>query len=175
MSDTSPRSNGIYAMMDEDNIVSLPADLDQLLLIVVGSHLRAEMADRPLAYRLRRQIIDWTEENRALMDPDCEPLVPVVCSDIWYLNQQELQRRPVISIGGGGVNVLSGYLTRKLPYAMGRDDEMMVQLDGEYIDLRVCLWGVDNDYTAESVALFEDQYLEQFLRAVVTQVEPQLD
>ena len=37
---------------DSDN----PADVDHMLLIVVGAHLQAELSDRPLGYRLRQAV-----------------------------------------------------------------------------------------------------------------------
>jgi len=41
----------------------------------------------------------------------------LVCSDVWYLNNDPLRSRPTISIGGPGVNALSAYLADKLPSA----------------------------------------------------------
>ena len=82
------------------------------MLIVVGAHLRAEVADRPLAYRLRERIHAWLEKFGTGMNV---PIMPVVCTDIWYMNQEPLQNRPTISLGGPGVNALSAYYGQKLP------------------------------------------------------------
>jgi hypothetical protein len=141
-----------------------------LLMIVVGAHLRAEVADRPLAYRLLEAMHQWIGQHLALMDV---PLAPVVCSDIWYMNHEELQRRPTISLGGPGVNALSAYWTQKLSPAVVRDDQLLIQLDPEFVDLRVCLWGMNHQRTIEALDYFLEHYLDSYLRAVATQVEPQ--
>lgn len=140
-----------------------------LLLIVVGSHLRAEVADRPLAYRLRERIGSWIEKFAAEVDP---PILPVVCSDIWYVNQEALQHRPTISIGGPGVNALSAYFNDKLPTGVVRDERMVIQLDPEFVDLRVSIWGMNHDATVDALEYFSRDYMNTYLRAVATQVEP---
>ena len=69
-------------------------DPGRLVLLVVGAHLEAEVTDRALGYRLREQILAWQA------GADCpQPLRPVVCTDLWYLNNQPLRQRPAISIG----------------------------------------------------------------------------
>lgn len=156
-------------MADESQSPS-PAGAGNLILIVVGAHLRAEVADRPLAYRLRERVEAWLEKFGQHLNL---PLVPIVCSDIWYLNQDELQRRPTISLGGPGVNALSAYYGDKLASAMIREKQMIIQLDPEFVDLRVCIWGMNHEYTVEAMDHFIRQYLDGYLRAVATQVEPQ--
>ena len=64
------------------------------LLIVVGAHLEAELADRPLGYRLRDDVLRWQHRT-----PEADPLLPVVCTDLWYLNAAELMVRPTIAVG----------------------------------------------------------------------------
>lgn len=140
-----------------------------LLLIVVGSHLRAEVADRPLAYRLRERIGAWLEKFAAEVDP---PVLPVVCGDIWYVNQEALQHRPTISLGGPGVNALSAYFNDKLPSGVVRDEQMVIQLDPEFVDLRVAIWGMNHQQTVDALELFVRDYMDGYLRAVATQVEP---
>jgi len=144
-------------------------DTSHLLLIVTGAHLRAETADRPLAYMLQERMELWLDEHEDAMNV---LLHPVVCSDLWYLNQPAMQRRPTISLGGPGVNALSAYLSNKLPAAFVRENELVVQLDAEFVDLRACVWGMDHPLTSEAVEVFSTKYLEAYLRAVVTQVEP---
>ncbi len=153
---------------------NLPAGVGSanLLLIVVGAHLRAEIADRPLAYNLRQKIEDWTRHHGAKL---AAPIIPIVCCDVWYMNQTELQRRPTISLGGPGVNALSGFYAAKLNPAVVRDHQMLIQLDPEFVDLRVCLWGMDNPLTITALEHFCDKYLASYLRAVATQVEPMVD
>lgn len=145
-------------------------DPSSLLVIVVGAHLRAEQADRPLAYALLNQVQAWVQQHKASLNV---PVTPVVCSDIWYLNQPTLHRRPTISLGGPGVNALSAYYFRKLQPAWVRDDQIMIQLDPEFADLRVCVWGRDHAMTIQAVEMFVQRFLGGYLQAVVTQVEPQ--
>lgn len=145
-------------------------DPAQLLLIVVGAHLRAEQADRPLAYRLRDQVQSWVAEHR---DSLATPILPVVCSDIWYLNHNALHARPTVSIGGPGVNALSSHFARSIAGRDDGDQQVVLQIDPEFTDLRVSIWGTDHDLTAKGVDLFLKDYLEAFLKAVATQVEPE--
>ncbi len=144
-------------------------DLSSLLLVVVGAHLRAEVADRPLAYGLCDRIRSWIQDHGQEMNV---PLEPVVCSDVWYINNAPLQRRPTISVGGPGVNALSAYYADKLSSALVHDNHLVIQLDPELVDLRVSLWGMDHQLTVEAMKVFIQKYLTPYLRAVVTQVEP---
>jgi hypothetical protein len=169
---------------DESQASQSPGvDATNLLLIVVGAHLRAEMADRPLAYRLRERVHAWLEKFGAGINVG---VVPVVCSDVWYMNQEALHGRPTISLGGPGVNALSAYYFKKLqtapgiatpsaPGGPGGDTQVFIQLDPEFIDLRVCIWGMNHDLTVDALELFTRKHLDGYLRAVATQVEPQDD
>ena len=166
-----PNSLSFPGMPDEESSASEPTiDASGLVLIVVGAHLRAEVADRPLAYRLRERIHAWLEKFGTTMNV---PIMPVVCTDIWYMNQEPLQGRPTISLGGPGVNALSAYFGQKLPAAVVHDDQIVIQLDAEFIDLRVCIWGMNHDLTVDALEVFVSKHLDPYLRAVATQVEPQ--
>lgn len=147
-------------------------DPNNLMMIVVGAHLRAEVADRPLAYRLHAAVNEWLEKHQ---DAITEPFVPVVCSDVWYVNHRSLQRRPTISIGGPGVNALSAYYADKLDPSLVEENHFIIQLDPEFVDLRACVWGMNHDLTVKGLDVFIDRYLDGFLRAVVSQVEPHVD
>lgn len=147
-------------------------DPANLMLVVVGAHLRAETADRPLAYRLVERIRAWMEKHGQAIVP---PVMPIVCSDIWYVNDEALQSRPTISIGGPGVNALSAYYHQKLKTAFAREDDMLIQLDPEFIDLRVSVWGKDHNLTVQALEMFVSKYLDAYLRAVATQVEPKIE
>ena len=131
------------------------------LLIVTGAHLDAEVHDRPVAYRLRETI---RERLGALGG---EGLHPVVCSDVWYLNNEPLRTRPTISIGAPGVNALSAFLADKLPSVFTIDDRLIVQADLEMSDLVACCWGADHASTAAAAEAFIERYLEDFLRAAI--------
>jgi hypothetical protein len=149
-----------------------PVDAAAMLLIVVGAHLRAEIADRPLAYLLQKRIGRWVEEHRHQLDV---AIHPIVCSDIWYLNQPQLQVRPTISVGGPGVNALSAFYAQKLANVLSEDDRMVIQLDLDFVDLRACAWGVDHQTTIQVAQVFMSRFLDDFMRAVATQVEPEVD
>jgi hypothetical protein len=144
-------------------------DLDRVLLIVAGVHLRAEVGDRPLAYAMVERLKNWLHQQTH--DTDW-PIAPVVCTDVWYMNNSELHSRPVISIGGPGVNALSAYLYERLPTALAVEDKLVVQVDVEMTDLRAAVWGVDGQHTAAAIDLFARKYLNDFMRAALTQVEP---
>ena len=156
-------------MANSDQITASNIDTTQLLLIVVGAHLRAEVADRPLAYWISGRIEDWLEKYQDELN---SPFLPVVCSDVWYVNHEQLQQRPTICIGGPGVNALSSYFRKDLATALILEDKLIIQLDPEFVDLRVCIWGMNHTLTHEAVETFTTKYLDQYLRAGATQVEP---
>lgn len=155
--------------MPDDESPMIELDDAQLILIVVGAHLRAEVGDRPLAYKLHNRISAWLDKRSEMLGLT---IVPMVCCDVWYMNQQALHGRPTISVGGPGVNALSAYFAQKLTAALARDDHLIVQLDAEFVDLRACIWGMDHAQTVRAVDLFVEKYLDGYLRAVATQVEP---
>ncbi len=139
------------------------------VIIVVGAHPRAEAADRPLAYRLRSEIERWKDRQAGSLATD---LGVLVCTDLWYMNDEALRQRPTICIGGPGVNALSSYLAQHLSERHTAADVLM-QLDEDFIDLRVILWGRDHGKTVHGLELFVDKFLDGYLRAVATQVEPE--
>ena len=138
------------------------------LMLVVGADLRAEAADRPLAYRLVREIKAWIVRHQEMLRVEIRP---EVCTDLWYLHHDDLRRLPTVCLGGPRVNLLSAYLARHLLEA-DRDAEVLLQIDPEFTDLQACLWGADHKLTAHGLDLFIEQYLDGYLRAVATQVEP---
>lgn len=143
-------------------------DTDRLICIVVGVQLRAELGDRPLAYRVEREL-------RARLDavlgkpPEGERprLSPVVLSDVYYLNSDELQTRPAISIGGPGMNALSASLVDQLPTAVAVEDTLVIQMDLDMDDVRCAVWGMDHLDTVRAVDLFVSKYLDAFVAGVV--------
>lgn len=156
-------------MTQENCNIEDGTDTSNLVLVVVGAHLRAEVADRPIAYGLCQRVEQWVKTHRQKMNIS---LLPVVCSDVWYVNQPTLQQRPTISIGGPGVNALSAYYADKLQSVLVHDDHKIIQLDPEFVDLRVSIWGMNHELTVSVVELFMTKYVDLYLRAVVTQVEP---
>jgi len=175
------------------------------VLIVVGSHLRAEEGDRPLAYLLRRRIVAWRREHAAQLNV---PLTPIVCTDLWYLNHEHLQQRPTVCIGGPGVNAYAALSIQQVegaaepelpdleaepeaessepddPHAPGsagpqlpgaREPKVTIMIDPDFTHLRVGIWGTDHELTAKGVELFCERYLDGYLRACVNQVEPKTE
>ena len=138
---------------------------DRLILIVTGAHLRAEVSDRPIAYGLRQRLSAWLAA-RGRSETVKTPRV-VVCSDVWYLNNDPLRSRPTISIGGPGVNALSAFLADKLPSAFAIEEVMLVQADPEFQEPVACCWGRDEEATAGAVEAFAERYLEGFMEAAI--------
>lgn len=159
-------------------------DVDECnaVMIVVGSHLRAEERDRTLAYGLRARIEHWREMHAEQLDV---PLTPLVCTDLWYLNHADLQRRPTICLGGPGVNALQAINANQSADEASEQGEerppealeprVTIMIDPDYTHLRVGIWGTDTELTEKGIQLFEERYLDDYLRACVTQVEPKTD
>lgn len=145
-------------------------ETERLLLLVVGAHLRAEIGDRPLAYMLREEI----ERRLRARFGDDAPLDPVVCSDVWRLNDESVSACPTVSIGGPGVNALSAFLGDKLASVFVVEDQLIIQADLEWNDLSVCVWGMDHRHTIAAVQAFADRYLDAFLDASIAKVEEDL-
>lgn len=140
-----------------------PIEVDRLLLVVVGAHLRAEVADRPLADRLVRQIRAWQARELDELDG---PLLPLVCTDMWYLNEPALLERPAVVIGEPGVNAASAFYATRLPQLLVIDDAWEIRMDPECIDPRVALWGEGPMQTERAADEFTRRVLDRYLRAV---------
>jgi len=95
------------------------------------------------------------------------PVHPVVCSDLWYMNNDALRSRPTVSIGGPGVNALSAFLADKLPSVFTIDEELMVQMDPEGGDRVVSCWGIDEEKTGRAIGIFVERYLDGFMNEAV--------
>lgn len=135
-------------------------DLQRLILVVVGAHLRAELRDRPAAARLRNAMLEWLEDRH----PDnALPHRVVLVTDLWYLNQDELRALPTVSVGGPRVNALTAFLGDKLPSAFSIDDVLLVQIDLAYEDLLASCWGADGVWTGAAVDAFLERYLDGFM------------
>jgi hypothetical protein len=138
-------------------------DSSRLILIVTGAHLLAEALDRPIAYTLRQRLLAWLEEAGEIPPPH-SPRV-LVCSDVWYLNNDHLRGRPTISIGGPGVNALTAFLADKLPSAFAIEGRLIVQADLDFQEVVACCWGADQGSTAAAVDAFCERYLDAFMGA----------
>jgi hypothetical protein len=112
-------------------------DPQRLIWIVTGVQLNAELGDRPLAYRVEQAV---RTRLAALLgqvpEGELPALSPVVVSDVYFLNREDVEGQPLISIGGPGVNAVSGLLAEKLPAAVAIENTLVVQMDVEMDDLR---------------------------------------
>ncbi len=140
----------------------------RLLLIVVGAHLRAEVADRPLAEALRERVQEWVEAKRPTHDDSdwVEPMA-VVCTDIWYLNNDDLRARSHPGPRPRSSAALAAYLADRLETAFVVEDVLAVQVDLDFVDPVASCWGTDADSTAQAVEAFCDRYLDGFLESAV--------
>ncbi len=129
-------------------------DIDNVIPIVVGAHLRAELGDRRRGYYLGEAMVQWMEQHEITGPP-----WPLVCADLWYLNDTELRTRPTICIGQPDVNAATAAMSPKLETILLADDAYRILGDAEYIDLKYCLWGIDDKHT--------NQCLEQFIKTVL--------
>ena len=132
-----------------------------MIMVVVGAHLRAEVDDRPLAYRL----CETMQRRIQLAAPDNNgsQIKTVVCTDVWYLNNEELHERPVIALGEPGVNAATAYFCNRLPTALVIDNTLRIHFDPES-DAQACLWGANPSATSHAIEVFAERYLDGFLR-----------
>jgi hypothetical protein len=140
----------------------------RLLLIVTGSTLRAEELDRPLAYYLREQV------ERACRRLDA-PFKPLVVADFRWMNDDELQVSPTISVGGPGVNALAQSWFDEVPFSLAVDEQYCIQMDPDLGELRVSIWGMDNPSTQIAVSVFVDRFLSRFLEHAAHSPNLELD
>ena len=148
-----------WAMMPPDSEIITT----RLLPIVVGAHPRSEIADRPLANRLVAAIRQW--QRQAIANED-DRLVPMVMTDLWYLNDNELLLQPTITIGEPGSNAASAYYGPRLPKADVVDGQLQVMADLEFLEPSVTMWGVDAYTTRTALDWFINRHLGNFLESV---------
>lgn len=148
-------------------------ETDRLLLIITGVQLKAELGDRPLAYRIEAEIRRLLDELLEKPAPGELPtLVPVVLSDVYFLNNEAIQNRPFIAIGGPGMNMVSASLVEELPTALTIENVLVVQMDLDLKDLRCSVWGMDHLSTVRAVETFIVKgYLETFVKGVVEKLK----
>jgi hypothetical protein len=144
-------------------------DPEQLLLVVVGAHPKAEVADRVIAAWVREQMLVWLDKRFGPRDAEGgtggHPCTVMLCTDVWYLNDQDLRECPVISVGGPGVNALSTALGGRIPSAFVVDNVLVVQVDTEFEELRACCWGMGTRQTSAAAQVFVEKYLNGFMTA----------
>ena len=149
-------------------------DIDRLIWIVTGVQLNAELGDRPLAYRVEQELkVRLADQLPRTPTGELPALVPAVISDVYYLNSEDddVQSRPVISIGGPGVNALSAAWTKELQTIVAIENTLVVQMDLEMSDPRCAVWGMNHLDTVRAVDLFISKYLDVFVKGIVGAVE----
>ena len=148
-------------------------DPDRLIWIVTGVQLKAELGDRPLAYRIEKEIRERLAKLLDPPEPGEQPLLsPVVVSDVYYLNNDQALKGPTISVGGPGTNALSASLFEQLPTAVTIEDTLVVQMDVEMNDMRCAVWGMNHLDTVQAVDTFIAKgYLDAFVQGVVESLE----
>ena len=147
-------------------------DTDRLIWIVTGIQLNAELGDRALAYKIEQEIKSRLDALLgAAVKGEPPRLVPVVVSDVYYLNSDDAQAGPTISVGGPGVNALSAALADQLPTPVTIEGTLVVQMDLEMEDPRCAVWGMNHLDTVRAVELFIAKgYLETFVNGVVAKL-----
>lgn len=137
------------------------------ILIVVGSSLRAEEADRPLAYYLKQQVEEALTRLDATDAPVAETFRVAVIADFRWIHDETLQRWPTISLGGPGVNALAHRWIEELPISLAVDDHYYVQMDPELEEAHVSIWGMDNPSTQIAVSAFLHRFGTRFFEHCV--------
>jgi hypothetical protein len=137
---------------------------EQLILVVVGSSIAAELSDRPAAHRLRDAL---ARDVQAGQPPGSCSLQPVVCTDLWYLNDPGLHEQPVIAIGEPARNAATAMLCARLPTAMVIEGSFRIHLDPEFVEERpaAAVWGATSTATSAAIDAFVERYLPAFLTA----------
>ncbi len=130
-------------------------DINETILIVVGSELVPEEKDRPLAYRLKERIDSkgCSTYQRA-----------IVVSDRWYLDNDMFHICPTIIIGGPGVNYASAEFYKDTPVVWSEGDNAFLQVTEEDTPNHALLWGMDQAGSEQAINHFvEGKFLDHFL------------
>jgi len=136
-------------------------DVNQTILIVVGSDIKPEEKDRPIAYRLKGQIESHPAYGK-LPFRKC-----IVISDSLYEEDKIIQVCPTICIGGPGVNAAAARLFKTLPIYHNHNDRFFIQLDADRKARVISIWGMDQSSTEEAVNYFMAAgLLNEFLKSV---------
>ena len=139
----------------------------QLLLVVTGSTLRAEEADRPLGYYLKQKIEEKLKAGSPVSGSEAgvglANFQVRVIADFRWIHDEFLQRLPTISLGGPGVNALSHRWLEEVPISLAFNEHYFIQMDPDGSEPRASVWGMDNAATQLAVAVFVDRFLPLFL------------
>ena len=133
-------------------------DPTSLLPIVVGAGPRAEISDRPLARAVADAI---TGEASGHLEG--ATLHPLVLTDLWYLNDRDLQLQPTITIGDPEQNAASAFHATRLPTMLLVEDQYRILMDQDGGIGHACMWGATHEATMLAVSAFLDRCLPTFL------------
>jgi len=138
-----------------------PLDVNQTILIVVGVDIGPEETDRPLAYKLK----DAFEASPLFGNHPFRKCI--VISDALYRHDKLIHACPTVAIGGPGVNTLAAELVEKLPVYLSKDNRYFIQLDKDFKNPKISIWGLEGEATAEAVEMFvANGILDEFLKAI---------
>lgn len=143
-------------------------DAQNLILFVVGSRLQAEEHDRPVAYDLREVTMTLIDQ----LAPTSVSLKPILCSDIWYLNQSALHSQPTIAIGGPRYNAAACRFAKSLPTVLAVNDLLQIHLDIDGSHPRAAAYGINAAATAQAIELFRTRYLTTFIQTTIRRLLP---
>ena len=130
-------------------------------MIVVGVDIEPEEADRPMAYKLKSAI---EASNKFGRHPFRKCLV---ISDALYEHDKLIQVCPTIAIGGPGVNAVARELAEKLPVYLSKNNKYFIQLDRNFKELKISIWGMDRESTAKAIDMFmANGILDDFHKAI---------
>lgn len=135
----------------------------RLLLIVIGSTLRAEEFDRPLGYYLKQQVEQCLCEGLTTGRDGLEDCRVRVIADFRWIHHESLQSLPTISLGRPGVNALADRWLEEVPVSLAYWERYLIQMDPDLVEIRASVWGMDNITTQIAVSVFVDRFLSRFL------------
>ena len=166
--DDSPRtsvmtSDSIFEQERLETPPNLEFDASRAIAVVVGAHPRAEITDRPWANLLVRRMRTILADRGFSMESGGP--IPLVVTDVWFLNDDVLRRQPTVAIGDPAVNAASAFFANRLPCAYAIENACQLLLDPELLEPRACLWGIDDESLKLAMTRFETKWIEPFLDA----------
>jgi len=136
-------------------------DVNQTVLIVVGTDIKPEEIDRPIAYKLK-EAVESAEQFGNHPFRKC-----LVISDTLYTSDKLIRVCPTIAVGGPGVNTVAAEFVEKLPVYLSQENRYFIQLDKSFSDPKVSIWGMDRKTTEEAVEMFiANGILDDFLKSI---------
>ncbi len=136
-------------------------DVNETILIVVGSDIKPEEKDRPLAYWLQKKL---HETNGFAKTPFRKS---IVISDALYDGDKIIQACPTIAIGGPGVNSVAAKWVNSLPVFISEDNKYFIQYDSDSKKKRISIWGMDQETTSGALNVFiESGLMNDYIKGI---------